>query len=232
MPLVLRLQPATPCKSALVNRVGQCDADLPDDRLLQRPWPGDPDKNPDVGGNLRFFGDGWQFSKQLDGRRSGGCPSMDGEFLCEDVFGTSQGRGRRQLPDPGRDAGGGPGGGRGGGGGNARAVPGCHHAVPRRRRPVGQQGRQPVQKAPGASTNDAYCPTLRGAVKSALPDGATAVYEIVIDGLDRRPSRTPRESASGRVRPGVLRISAGNYGGNLGPHHIHLKELIKAESVA
>src|SRR5262249_61056972 len=35
-----------------------------------------------------------------------------------------------------------------------------------------------------ASTNDAYCPTLRGAVKSALPEGAGAVYEIVIDGLD------------------------------------------------
>src|SRR5205085_2596833 len=44
-----------------------------------------------IGGNLRFFGDGWQFSKKLAGRRFWRLPVMDGEFLCEDLFGTVKG---------------------------------------------------------------------------------------------------------------------------------------------
>src|SRR5262249_9012592 len=78
-----------------------------------------------------------------------------------------------------------------------------------------------------ASTNDAYCPTLRGAVKSALPEGANAVYEIVIDGLDL-PSveEATRVGIRAASIPGVLRITAGNYGGKLGPHHLHLHKLL------
>ena len=44
-----------------------------------------------IGGNLRFFGDGCQISKKLDGRRYWRLPVMDGEFVCEDVFGTIKG---------------------------------------------------------------------------------------------------------------------------------------------
>ena len=65
--------------------------DLPDDGLLQRPAGGEAGKTIRVGGNLRFFGDGWQISKKLDGRRYWRMPVMDGEFLCEDVFGTVKG---------------------------------------------------------------------------------------------------------------------------------------------
>jgi formylmethanofuran--tetrahydromethanopterin N-formyltransferase len=78
-----------------------------------------------------------------------------------------------------------------------------------------------------ASTNDAYCPTLRGLVKSALPEGANAVYEIVIDGLD---TGTVEEAMRVGVRaacvPGVMGITAGNYGGNLGPFHLYLHKLL------
>ena len=78
-----------------------------------------------------------------------------------------------------------------------------------------------------ASTNDAYCPTLRGLVQSALPEGANTVYEIVIDGLDlaavEEATRVGLRAACG---PGVLRISAGNYGGKLGPFHLHLHKLL------
>src|SRR5205085_6954217 len=78
-----------------------------------------------------------------------------------------------------------------------------------------------------ASTNDAYCPTLRGLVQSALPEGANAVYEIVIDGIDL-PSveEATRVGVRAACRPGVLRISAGNYGGKLGPFHLHLHKLL------
>ena len=79
-----------------------------------------------------------------------------------------------------------------------------------------------------ASTNDAYCPTLRGVVPSALPDGANAVYEIVLDGLDRAAvEEAMRVGVRAACRPGVLRISAGNYGGKLGPFHLHLHALLQ-----
>src|SRR5207248_7348953 len=77
-----------------------------------------------------------------------------------------------------------------------------------------------------ASTNEAYCPTLRGLVPSSLPDGVNAVYEIVLDGLDLASvERATRVGITAACRPGVVRITAGNYGGKLGPHHIHLHKL-------
>jgi formylmethanofuran--tetrahydromethanopterin N-formyltransferase len=81
-----------------------------------------------------------------------------------------------------------------------------------------------------ASTNDAFCPTLRCLVASALPPGANAVYEIVIDGLDLPAvEEATRVGVRAACCEGVLRISAGNYGGKLGPHHIHLHELLRTE---
>src|SRR5205807_8796374 len=74
-----------------------------------------------------------------------------------------------------------------------------------------------------ASTNDAYCPTLRGVVKTALPENVNAVYEIVIDGVDLAAvEEATRVGVRAACGPGVVRISAGNYGGNLGPFHLHL----------
>jgi formylmethanofuran--tetrahydromethanopterin N-formyltransferase len=78
-----------------------------------------------------------------------------------------------------------------------------------------------------ASTNDAYCPTLRGQVKSALPDNIGAVYEIVIDGLDLPAvEEATRRGVRAACLKGVRRITAGNYGGNLGPFHLHLHRLL------
>jgi formylmethanofuran--tetrahydromethanopterin N-formyltransferase len=80
-----------------------------------------------------------------------------------------------------------------------------------------------------ASTNDAYCPTLRGVVPSALPDNVNAVVEIVIDGLSRSAVESAmRAGIRAACRPGVLRIDAGNYGGGLGPHHLRLHEVLAA----
>jgi formylmethanofuran--tetrahydromethanopterin N-formyltransferase len=81
-----------------------------------------------------------------------------------------------------------------------------------------------------ASTNHAYCPTLRGLVNSELPESVNAVYEIVIDGIDlfsvRQAMRVGIEAAAG---PEISKITAGNYGGKLGPHHLHLHEILKAD---
>ena len=80
-----------------------------------------------------------------------------------------------------------------------------------------------------ASTNDAYCPTLRGrsGVDSELPDTVNSVLEIVVDGLDRPAIESAlRVGIDAACRPGVVEISAGNYGGKLGKHHFRLHELV------
>jgi formylmethanofuran--tetrahydromethanopterin N-formyltransferase len=82
-----------------------------------------------------------------------------------------------------------------------------------------------------ASTNDAYCPTLKGAVNTALPLNVEAVMEIVIDGLSAPAIAKAMRAgihaiAKGGASEGITHITAGNYGGNLGPHHFHLKEII------
>jgi formylmethanofuran--tetrahydromethanopterin N-formyltransferase len=180
-----------------------------------------------IGGNLRFFGDGWQFSKKLEGRRYWRLPVMDGEFTCEDVFGTIKGvAGGNFLILAASQA-----------EGLAaaeiavalmRQVPGIILPFPggivRSGSKVGSR-----YKKLRASTNDAYCPTLRGNVKSALPDGVNAVYEIVIDGLDQNAvEQATRVGIRAACIPGVLGITAGNYGGTLGPVHLHLHQLLQS----
>ena len=77
-----------------------------------------------------------------------------------------------------------------------------------------------------ASTNAAYCPTLRRVVDSAVPDGVEAVLEIVVLGLTEGAVREAmRVGIEAACRPGIVRISAGNYGGKLGRYHIRLWEL-------
>lgn len=84
-----------------------------------------------------------------------------------------------------------------------------------------------------ASTNEKYCPTIREAViakglKSNVPDGVRAVYEIVINGVDETSIKEAiRVGIQAAVTiPGVKMISAGNYGGNLGPYKFHLSDCI------
>jgi formylmethanofuran--tetrahydromethanopterin N-formyltransferase len=84
-----------------------------------------------------------------------------------------------------------------------------------------------------ASTNDAYCPTLRGCVRgeSEVPATAHCVLEIVIDGLDQaaveQAMRVGMEAASAE---GLARISAGNYGGDLGQYKIGLRQLLQPQA--
>lgn len=207
-------------QKALINRVAQCILTCPTTACYSG-LVGDPGKNIKIGGALRFFGDGWQISKRLNGLRYWRIPTMDGEFLCQDVFGTVKGvaggnflvMGRTQLETldatkAAVDA--------------IRLLPNVILPFPggivRAGSKVGSQ-----YKALKASTNDAYCPTLRGQVATKLPEGANAVYEVVIDGLDL-PSveRAMSVGVKAACRPGVIGITAGNYGGTLGPYHLKL----------
>jgi formylmethanofuran--tetrahydromethanopterin N-formyltransferase len=211
-------------QKAAINRVGQCVLTCPTTACFNG-MPVVKDKTIRIGGSLRFFGDGFQISKKCQGRRYWRLPVMDGEFLCEDLFGTTKGVGGGNMLILADD--------------QATALAAAERAVSAIRRVVGV-----ILPFPGgivrsgskvgsrykklrASTNDAFCPTLRGKVKSALPDKANAVYEIVIDGLDLA---AVEEATGVGIRaacgPGVVAISAGNYGGNLGPFHIRLHQIL------
>jgi formylmethanofuran--tetrahydromethanopterin N-formyltransferase len=211
-------------QKAVINRVGQCVLTCPTTACYNG-LPPVKDRTIRIGGNLRFFGDGFQFSKKLEGRRYWRLPVMDGEFTCEDVFGTVKGVAGGNFLIVGASQG--------------QALVAAEAAVAAIGRVQGV-----ILPFPGgivrsgskvgsrykklrASTNDAYCPTLRGMVESALPEGANAVYEIVIDGIDLPAvEEATRVGVRAACRPGVLRIAAGNYGGKLGPFHLHLHQLL------
>lgn len=212
-------------QKAIANRVANCVLTCATTACFNG-LAGDPGKTIKVGGQLRYFGDGWQISKLLDGKRYWRMPTMDGEFLCEDVFGTVKGVGGGNFLILGAT--------------QAQTLAAAEAAVNAIRQVPGvimpfpggvvRSGSKVGSKYKGlkASTNDAYCPTLRGVVNSALPEGVNAVYEIVIDGLDLASvEKATFEGMLAATRcPGVKRITAGNYGGKLGPHHIHLAKLI------
>jgi formylmethanofuran--tetrahydromethanopterin N-formyltransferase len=210
----------------LVDRVGQtvltcpttaCFDGLPEaaDRVV-------------VGGRLRHFGDRFQSSKFLDGRRYWRIPVMEGEFLVQEAFGVQKaiGGGNFLILARNQDA----------------ALTAAEAAVD-----VMRKVRRVVLPFPGgivragskvgakhyknmiASTNDAYCPTLRGriGVTSELPEDVNSVLEIVVDGLDRPAiEEALRVGIDAACRSGVIAITAGNYGGKLGKHHFRLREIV------
>lgn len=211
-------------QKAVVNRVGQCILTCPTTACYNG-LPVVKGKTIRVGGNLRFFGDSFQISKKLEGRRYWRVPVMDGEFTCEDLFGTTKGVAGGNFLIIGTS--------------QSTALAAAEAAVAAIRQVPGV-----IMPFPGgvvrsgskvgsrykklrASTNDAYCPTLRGLVQSALPPEANAVYEIVIDGIDLSAvEEATRVGVRAACIPGVLRITAGNYGGKLGPYHLQLHRLL------
>jgi len=211
---------------AVVNRVGQCVLTCPTTACYNGLDDCDRDKQISVGGQLRFFGDGFQVSKRLGTRRLWRIPVMEGEFVCEDRFGTIKGVAGGNLLICGRDQ------------ETAlaateaaavamRAVPEIILPFPggivRSGSKVGSR-----YKKLKASTNDPYCPTLRAQTESALPDEVGAVYEIVIDGLCAESVQEAMRAGLHAACDcnGVVMVTAGNYGGQLGKHHFHLKDLI------
>lgn len=212
--------------AALVNRVGQCLLTCPTTACYSGLLDSPVDKQVSIGGQIRFFGDGYQSSKVIGGRRFWRIPVMDGEFVCEDRFGTVKGVAGGNLLIAGRtqaaalqatraaaEA--------------ARAVPDVILPFPggivRSGSKVGSR-----YKALKASTNDAYCPTLTSVTASALPSGTGAMYEIVIDGLSGEAVAASMRAGlhAAAACPDITLITAGNYGGKLGPHHFSLRDLL------
>jgi formylmethanofuran--tetrahydromethanopterin N-formyltransferase len=214
-------------QSQLVNRLGQCVltsqgsacfADLDGSDRLQ------------LGDAIRYFGDGWQISKKFGAKHFWRVPVMDGEFLCEATTGLT----KKAV-----------------GGGNL-LIMGSTQKTTLRAAELAVAAMNKVEGAvlpfPGgivrsgskvgakyktmtASTNDAYCPTLRGAVATQLDADVGCVLEIVIDGLtEEAVAEAMRAGLAAIVKlgpeQGAVRVGAGNYGGKLGPFHFHLKDLL------
>lgn len=183
-----------------------------------------------LGNGLRYFGDGWQISKRLGEKHYWRLPVMDGEFVCEATTGlTKTAVGGGNLLIMGRNAATTL--------AAAEAAAKAIAAVPdvilpfpggivRSGSKVGSKYKKVL-----ASTNHVYCPTLRGAVDSALDPDIGSVLEIVIDGLmDSSVASAMRAGIAAILRlgpaRGALRVGAGNYGGKLGRHHFRLKDLL------
>lgn len=211
---------------AVTNRVGQCVLTCPTTACYNGLLDCPKEKQIVVGGQLRFFGDTFQQSKKLAQRRFWRLPVMDGEFLCEDRFGTIKGVAGGNLLICGRDQAGALAG--------ATAAAKAMRQIPEIALPfpggIVRSGSKVGSryKKLKASTNDAYCPTLRAMTTSELPPEVGAVYEIVVDGLTSHAVESAMRAGlhAACQTAGVLQITAGNYGGKLGPHHYHLRNLI------
>ena len=210
----------------LETRAGQCVLTSPTSALFAGIEGGKPIA---LGKNLRYFGDGFQIAKKIGGKRYWRVPVMDGEFLAEATTGMVEAVG----------------------GGNflvlaesqPQALAACEaaieamKAVPNVIMPfpggVVRSGSKVGSKYPalGASTNDAFCPTLKGVTKTDLSPEIESVMEIVIDGLSKEDIDKAMRAGIQAVcdlgaANGIKRISAGNYGGKLGPYHFHLQEIM------
>ncbi|MEE2643061.1 MAG: formylmethanofuran--tetrahydromethanopterin N-formyltransferase [Planctomycetota bacterium] len=207
---------------ALTTRVGQCLMTCPSTAVYDGSEAGK--KRIPLGKHIRFFGDTFQKSKQLDGKRYWRIPVMDGEFVVQDLVHVRDGIGGGNFIIQTRDQATGLAAARRAGEvirNSPNVISPFAGGVVRSGSKVGSR-----YKTLRASTADAYCPTLRGRVESKLEEGVNCSYEIVIDGVDfesiANAMRCGIRAAAGE---GVIAISAGNYGGKLGKHHFHLREL-------
>ena len=207
----------------LMERVGQCVMTCPTTACYNGL---ESDNSVTVGGQLRYFGDGHQISKALGNKRMWRIPVMDGEFVVDESFNIQDAVGGGNILIIGKDQ-------------NTvlRAAKAATNAmrevrgvilpfpdgVVRSGSKVGSKYKSLI-----ASTNTAYCPTLRGVVNNTmLHTDANCVLEIVIDGLDvKAVEEAMLRGLKAAVKPGILQITAGNYGGNLGQYHIHLHKLL------
>lgn len=178
-----------------------------------------------LGRKVAYFGDGYQFRDVRHGRRVWVIPILGGEFVVDRRFGYREGLMGGNIWYFGKDV---------------------DSALAAAERGVGAVGKTPgvIMPFPGgvagsgskagsrysftvASTYEKFCPTLREKLgeKSGLPEGVRSVMEIIIDGRDLQSivNATQAAIAASLETPGLVRISAGNYGGRLGKSFIYLR---------
>jgi formylmethanofuran--tetrahydromethanopterin N-formyltransferase len=210
----------------LETRMGQCILTCPTAAAFSGI---ESDEKINLGKNLRFFGDGYQTSKLISSNRYWRVPVMDGEFLCEETTGMVRAIGGGNFlilatSQPAALA-------------AAEAAVTAMKKIPNVIMPfpggVVRSGSKvgSKYKTMFASTNDAFCPTLKGVTNTELSPEIESVMEIVIDGIGFDDIAESMRAGIQAIcdlgeASGVKRISAGNYGGKLGPHHFKLHEIM------
>jgi formylmethanofuran--tetrahydromethanopterin N-formyltransferase len=216
-------------KAQMILRIGQC--------ILTCPTTAAFDALPEakrrfrVGRSLRLFGDGFQQRDEMFGREVWRIPVMEGEFIVEDRFGAMQAfaGGNFLIMAENQKAG-------------LQAAEEAVNAITQRSLSVILPFPGGICRAGskygsikydlGASTFHFYCPKLKNVVAdSTVPENVNAVYEIVINGLNIGAiQRATNEGIKAAVKvPSVMKISAGNYGGKLGPYKVFLSEVLQLE---
>jgi formylmethanofuran--tetrahydromethanopterin N-formyltransferase len=184
-----------------------------------------------IGRSLRLFGDGFQKGDKVNGRKVWRIPVMEGEFIVEDDFGIMKAvasgnmlilaknwEAALKAAEDAKEA-------------ISKNVRGAIMPFPGGLCRAGSKVGSLKYKLP-ASTNHQYCPTLKKLVPdSKLSDDINSVYEIVINGLNQK---VVKKAMGVGIRaaikvPGVVKITAGNYGGKLGPFKGVLKEVLNLE---
>jgi formylmethanofuran--tetrahydromethanopterin N-formyltransferase len=214
----------------LETRMGQCILTCPTAAAFSGI---DSEDKINLGKNLRFFGDGYQTSKLISAKRYWRVPVMDGEFLCEESTGMVRAIGGGNFlilatSQPAALA-------------AAEAAIIAMKKIPNVIMPfpggVVRSGSKvgSKYKTMFASTNDAFCPTLKGVTNTELSPEIESVMEIVIDGIGFDDIAEAMRVGIQAIcdlgaASGVKRISAGNYGGKLGPHHFKLHEVMSSKA--
>lgn len=177
-----------------------------------------------LGRKIAYFGDGWQFRDTRHGRPMWVIPILGGEFTLDRRFGYRDGLMGGNLWFLGRDvdsalvaaeraasA--------------AAKVPGVILPFPGGIAASGSKAGSRY-KFSIASTYEKFCPTLREKLgaESGVPEGVGSIMEIILNGRDLPTIVTATQAAIAASvdTPGLVRISAGNYGGRLGKSFIYL----------
>ena len=209
----------------LLERVGMCVLTAATTAVFD--WMEEPDEKLKTGQKLKFFGDGYEQKLDIEGRKIHSIPLMSGDFLVEAELGIKAGVAGGNFfilaenqpagllaADAAVDA--------------IEAVYGAITPFPGGIVASGSKVGSNKYKFLGASTNEKMCVTLKDEVEGCeIPENVNGVYEIVIDGVDEEAVKAAMKAgieAAVKIS-GVIQISAGNFGGNLGKYQIKLHEL-------
>lgn len=214
-------------KTQMILRIGQC--------IMTCPTASAFDAIPNakrklkVGRSLRLFGDGFQTKGLVGNRKVWKIPVMEGEFIVEDAFGATQAIAGGMVLILAKD--------------KPSGLLAAEEAV----KAIKSNASEVVMPFPGgicrsgsktgslkyklkASTFHSFCPQLKTIVPdSQIPENVNCVYEVVINGLTIEAVKKAMSAGikAAASTPGVVRISAGNYGGKLGPYKAFLKEALE-----
>ncbi len=218
--------------NVIMNRLGQCVLTCPTTACYDAlDGSLDPEKEFEIkiGANLKFFGDGYQ--EKIEGKypfEAWSIPVMEGDFIVQSMAKVGKGIAGGNFLIIGKN--------------QEAALEAAEKAidaikdVPNLIAPfpggIARSGSKVGSKYSflNASTNDPLCPTLRTKIENSnLREGDNCVYEIILDGATEETIKKGMKlgiEAAVKVS-GINRISAGNFGGNLGKFQYKLYDVLE-----